>query len=135
MASIKKRTRTEWRVTCRSLPQHNTTFKSASAANRYADGLEAQGMTVQVTMVQTVGWLARVRRVGERDVAKTFDRNEDAKNWVSETEGKMVTGVYTDVRKAGRITLGELLLKFDSEKRADLPASDPDVECQPELTP
>ena len=126
MASIKKLTRTEWRVTCRGLPQHNTTFKSTSAANRYATALVAQGLTAQVTKAETACWVARVRRVGERDIAKTFDKNEDAKNWVSETEGKMVTGVYTDVRKAGRITLGELLLKFDSEKRADLPASDPE---------
>ncbi len=126
MASITKRTRTEWRVTCRGLPQHNTLFKSTSAARQYAAALEAKGLTVQVTKSEVSCWVARVRRVGERDIALTFDKNEDAKNWVSETEGKMVTGVYTDVRKAGRITLGELLLKFDSEKRAHLPAGDPE---------
>ena len=38
----------------------------------------------------------------------------------------MVTGMYTDVRKAGRVTLGEVLLKFDTEKRAHLPTSDPE---------
>lgn len=126
MATIKKLTRTEWRVICRGLPQHNTTFKSTSAAKRYATALDAQGMTTQVTKAQTIGWLARVGRVGERDIAKTFEKNEDAKNWLVETEGKIVTGVYADVRKAGRITLGQLLLKFDSEKRAHLPASDPE---------
>ena len=126
MASIKKRTRTEWRVTGRGLPQHNTTFKSTSAAKRYANGLKAQGMTAQVSKVQTACWLARVRRVGERDISKTFDKNEDAKNWVSETEGKIVTELYTDVRKAGRATLGEVLLNFDSQKRAHLPPSDPE---------
>ena len=56
MASIKKLTRTEWRVTCRGLPQHNTTFKSTSAAKRYANGLEAQDMTAKVSKVQTAGW-------------------------------------------------------------------------------
>ena len=48
MASIKKFTRTEWRVTCRGLPQHNTTFKSTSAARQYAASLEAKGQTAQV---------------------------------------------------------------------------------------
>ena len=38
----------------------------------------------------------------------------------------MVIGVYTDVRKSGRATLGEVLLNFDSQKRAHLPASDPE---------
>ena len=38
----------------------------------------------------------------------------------------MVTGMYTDVRKAGRVTLGEVLLKFDTEKRAHFPTSDPE---------
>jgi hypothetical protein len=61
MATIKKLTRTAWRVTCRGLPQHNTTFKSTSAAKHYATALEAQGMTIQVTKVQTIGSLARVR--------------------------------------------------------------------------
>ena len=88
MASIKKLTRTEWRVTCRGVPQHNTTLKSTSAAKQYAASPDAMGLTAQVTKAQTTCWLARVRRVGERDTAKTFDKNEDAKNWASETEGK-----------------------------------------------
>jgi hypothetical protein len=47
MATIKKLTRTQWRVTCRGLPQHNTTFKSTSAAKRYATTGLSKGLAIQ----------------------------------------------------------------------------------------
>jgi hypothetical protein len=60
-------------------------------------------------------WEARVRRLGNKTICKTFTNIEDAKRWAREQESKLDKGIFEDLTIASKITLRELLLRYLKE--------------------
>ena len=60
-------------------------------------------------------WRAQIRRKGYDDLNATFDTKVEAEAWAVQTEAKMLTGRYVDLRAATKVTLGDGLAKYLAE--------------------
>jgi len=60
-----------------------------------------------------------VRRKGFRNQYKTFESEQEAKDWAHIIESEMVRGVFTDRSELERTTLGELLTRYENEVTPD----------------
>jgi integrase len=60
-------------------------------------------------------WQAIVRRAGHPQQSKTFAREKDAANWAKATELEMDRGRWTDSTAAEKVTLGDLLVRYEQE--------------------
>lgn len=130
MATITPRERTEWRVTCAARPKHNRTFKRQPAAAAYAQQLvtaeRLEAHAVRVTPHTETVWLVRVRCKGAPSVAKTFERQADAKDWARKTEGQIVQRQFVDHRGADAATLAEILKRYERDRLSHWPEGHPD---------
>lgn len=125
MASI--RNRSPWRVSVKGTPEHDATFPSKKQADAYAQTLQAQGLSdVGVVQDRTGAWEARVRRLGGRDLVKTFDTKKLASDWAAAREGEIVKGQFVDTTAADRCTVGDLFKRFADECTNEGPSGDSD---------
>jgi len=116
MASFHPRKRTEWCVSSAAQPARNRVFNSEPAARKYANELLSAGVAgLRATAHVSTGWLARIRREGATKFSKTFDRKADAEAWARDNEGKIARRQFVDFRVADRTTLGELLVRYESD--------------------
>ncbi|WP_160079007.1 hypothetical protein [Pseudomonas sp. 8AS] len=60
-------------------------------------------------------WRAQIRRKGYPELNATFDTKAEAEAWAVQTEAKMLTGRYVDLRAATKVTLGDGLEKYLAE--------------------
>lgn len=60
-------------------------------------------------------WQAKIRRKGQPDQSKTFEKKDDAERWARDVESKMDKGVFADRNEAENTTLGELIDRFIKE--------------------
>ena len=60
-------------------------------------------------------WRVQVRRRGLPPTSKTFERNEDAKRWAQQMEGRLAADEYVDLREAKRTILREALERYRAE--------------------
>lgn len=60
-----------------------------------------------------------IRRKGFPKQCKTFESEQDAKDWAHIIESEMVRSVFTDRSELERTTLGDLLTRYESEVTPD----------------
>lgn len=125
MASI--RNRSPWRVSAKGASEHDAAFPSKKQAEAHAQVLRAQGLgDVGVVQDRSGAWEARVRRLGGRDLVKTFDTKKLASDWAAAREGEIVKGQFIDTTAADRCTVGELFKRFADECTKSGPSGDPE---------
>lgn len=60
-------------------------------------------------------WRAQICRKGYPRLSATFDTKAEAEAWAVQTEAKMLSGRYVDLREATKVTLGDGLEKYLAE--------------------
>jgi|LNFM01.1.fsa_nt_gb integrase len=61
-------------------------------------------------------WRAQINRKGYPRLSATFDTKPEAEAWAVQTEAKMLSGRYVDLRDATKVTLGDGLEKYLAEE-------------------
>ncbi|HET8550946.1 MAG TPA: site-specific integrase [Gammaproteobacteria bacterium] len=69
------------------------------------------------------GWVVRVRRKGQKPVAKTFKKKLDAERWAASIETQIHTGSYVSTQAAERTTLADMLDRYQRDITAKKSAS------------
>lgn len=62
------------------------------------------------------GIRALIRKKGFPAITKTFDNKTQAKEWATDVEAKMNSGVYKDTREAENLSVGEALDRYEKEE-------------------
>ncbi len=57
-------------------------------------------------------WQARIRRLGQPDLVKTFTLKQDAERWARSIEAEMDKGQFTSLAEAERTTLKDLIQRY-----------------------
>ncbi len=60
-------------------------------------------------------WQARVRRLGQNPVTKSFQTKQDAERWARQVEADIDKGSYTNIALAERTTFKELIHRYIDE--------------------
>jgi hypothetical protein len=108
-------------------PRFGQTFTQQSEAEAVAAVYREQGVQdVTVKVRSTTAWQARVRLIGAPSLTRTFANKAMAEQWVREREGEIAERSFVDYREAEHNTLGDLLRRYDVDKRGQRPAADPD---------
>ena len=63
----------------------------------------------------TIGWQAKVRRIGYPTQTKVFRTKREAANWAAVIESEMVRGTFAPRTEADRTTLGECFERYLAE--------------------
>jgi integrase len=130
MASYDKRTYQTWRVKS----EHHAgrrTFRKSDEASAYAGELTAAGIKdAKVTTYTSTSWQVRIRSsLVPGPLTKTFRTKREAIEWAQAREGEIATRKFVDYRSADKVTLADLLRKYDTEVLVNangLPADHPD---------
>ena len=125
MASIRRRS--PWRVVVGKDSAGAAMYPTKKQAEAAAELLAAAGgQGIKVERASGGSWEARIRCKLAPDLVKTFKLKTEAEQWVREREGEIVKRQFVDYREADRKTLGDLLKRFNEDRLAAKPKSDPD---------
>jgi integrase len=127
MATYTKRSYQSWRVSVATQTTLTKAFDAPTEARAYAQQLIDLGhKEVQTKAHQSTGWQVRIRSQLAPQLTKTFPTKAAAQVWAQAREGEIVKRQFVDYREADRVTLGDLLRRYDEECLAARPPHDPD---------
>lgn len=127
MATYTKRTYQSWRVSIATQSELTKAFDTPAEARAYAQQLVDLGhQAVQTKAHQSTGWQVRIRSQLAPQLTKTFSTKAAAQAWAQAREGEIVKRQFVDYREADRVTLGDLLRRYDAERLAGRPVHVPD---------
>jgi len=66
---------------------------------------------------KVVSFQVQIRRKGFRTIVKSFDTRTQAQKWARGIERKLDMGDFSDYSEAGKLTLGDLLLRYKAENK------------------
>jgi integrase len=119
MGDIKNRA--PWAVICQSTGETLGTGVNEKAAKKIAASLRESGSECLVKQLEDGPFQARVRRAGFPTCTQTFEKQKDAKQWITLRESEVLRRELDDYREADRTTLSQMLIRYrDSLKKDEL---------------
>ncbi len=119
MATYTKRIYKTWRVTAPGSGDLSKTFDTQANATAYLTDLKNAGHAdAQIKKFESLGWQVRIRCKNAPPQTKTFSTKAMAEEWAKAREGEIVKRQFVDYSAADKVTLGDLLQRYDTKKLA-----------------